>query len=130
MESIREEIRKETSLCIFYMLDIAEKTKCCAVSNASNYCVKSNLGKFIHKWLHADPVIAHEHHGFLAILMNNIYHLFCKKGNLSALECLEITEFLRRDAICIIHISLVDNVFRTERIACFLFKLFQDIRTY
>lgn len=43
MESIREEIRKETSLCIFYMLDIAEKTKCCAVSNASNYCVKSNL---------------------------------------------------------------------------------------
>ena len=62
--------------------------------------------------------------------MNDIYHLFCKKGNLSALECLEITEFPGRNAICIVHISLIDNVFRTERIACFLFKLFQNIRAY
>ena len=128
MEGIREEIWKETAFCVFYILDVTEQTQCSTISNTSNNCIKSDRSKFIHKWLHTDPVITHEHHSFSAIFMNNINHLFGKLCYFSALESLDIFKFLRRNTICIIHISLIDNIFRTERITDFFFKLFQNIR--
>ena len=81
-------------------------------------------GKLVHKRLHADPVIAHEHHGFFAVFMDNVYHLFGKFRNFSALERLEILEFFR-DGIryAVVHIALVNNVFRAELVAHFFFKL-------
>ena len=127
MEGIREKVRKETSFCIFYILDIAEQTQSRTISDTSNNSVQSDGCKLVHKRLHADPVIPHEHHGFFAVFMDNVYHLFGKFRNFSSLESLEILEFFGRNTVCIVHIALVDNVFRTERIAHFFFELLKDI---
>ena len=130
MESIREEVWKKTSLCIVYIFNIADQTKGCTVSNTSYYCINSDRCELIHKWFHSNPVIPKEHHGFFSVLMYNINHLFCKFCNFSSLECLEITEFFRWNTISIIHISLINNKFRTEFITHFFFKLLQNIWTY
>ncbi|CDD87270.1 unknown [Blautia obeum CAG:39] len=127
MEGIREKVRKETSFCIFYILDIAEQTQSRTISDTSNDSIQSDGCKLIHKRLHANPVIAHEHHSFFTIFMDNVYHLFGKLRNFSSLKSLEIFEFFGRNTVCIVHVALVDNVFRTERIAHFFFKLFEDI---
>ena len=130
MESIREEVWKKTSLCIVYIFNIADQTKCCTVSNTSYYCINSDRCKLVHKRFHSDPVVTKEHHGFFSKLMYNVYHLFSKFCNFSSLERLEITEFLGRNTVRIIHISLVDNKLRTEFITHFFLKLLQDIWAY
>ena len=68
-------------------------------------------------------MVAQEHHGFLAALMG----LLGKPGHFSSLEILEITELFGRDPVGIIHIALVDDIFRAELIARFLLELLQDI---
>ena len=130
MKGIREEIGKESSFCICYIFDITEKTECCTISHTSYHSIQSNRRKLIHKGLHSDPVVSHEHHGFFPILMNDIYHLFCKFCHFSPLECLEIPEFSGWDSVHIVHIPLIDNKLRTELIAHLFFKLFQNIRAY
>ena len=128
MEGVREKVRKETAFCVFYIFDVTEQTQGGAVANTSYHRVQSDSRKLIHKRLHADPVVAHKHHGFFAVFMNNVYHLFGKLGNFSSLECLEILEFFGWNAVGVVHVALIDNVFRAERIAHFFFKLLQHIR--
>ena len=72
-------------------------------------------------------MVSHEHHSLFAIFMNNIYHFFGKLRYFSSLECLEIFKFFRRDSVCIVHISLVNDIFRSERITHFFLKLLQNI---
>ena len=62
--------------------------------------------------------------------MRNVYHLFCKLCHFPSLESLEIQKFFGRDAVGIVHIPLIDDIFRTELIPCLFFKLLKDIRTY
>ena len=61
--------------------------------------------------------------------MDNVYHLFGKLRNFSSLESLEVLEFFGWNTVCIIHVTLIDNIFRAERISHFFFELFKDIRT-
>ena len=42
MEGIREKVRKETSFCIFYILDIAEQAQGRTVSDTSNDSIQSD----------------------------------------------------------------------------------------
>ena len=60
--------------------------------------------------------------------MGDVHHFFGKLGNLSALECLEVFELLAGHTILVIVVALVNDVFRTELVTHFLFKLLQDIR--
>ena len=69
-------------------------------------------------------MITQKHHCFFAVLMRNVNHLFGKSGNFSALECLEVLELLAWHAVLVVVIALVNDIFRTELIAHFLFKLF------
>ena len=94
MKHIREKVRQETSLSVFYAFDITDQAERCAVAHASHDCVQTNGLKLIHKRLHSDPVISQEHHGFLSALMCDIHHLFGKLRHFSSLECLKIKEFL------------------------------------
>ena len=75
-------------------------------------------------------MIAQEHHGLSAAFMTDIHHFLSYLGHFPSLESLEILEFPGRNAVLVIVIALIDDIFRTERIACFLFKLLQDIRAY
>ena len=59
--------------------------------------------------------------------MDNVYHLFGKLRHFPSLECLEILEFFRRNAVGVVHVALVDDVFRAEGITHLFFKLFQHI---
>ena len=94
MECIREEIRKEAPLCISDSFDIADQPESRSVSNAPDDCVQTDALELIHERLHADPVVAQEHHCLFAALMRNVYHFLRQLRDLSSLECLEITEFL------------------------------------
>ena len=59
--------------------------------------------------------------------MGDVHHLFGQFRHFSSLEILEIPEFFGRDPIGIVHVALVDDIFRAELISNFLFKLLQDI---
>ena len=130
MERIREEVWQESSFCIFHPVNITDQTQCRTVSNTSYDCIQTDGLELIHKWFHSDPVISKEHHGFFSTFMCDIHHLFCKLGNLSSLECLKILKFFGWNPIRIVHISLIDNKFRTELISDLLLKLLQNIWTY
>jgi len=93
VEGVREKVWKKSSFRVFYIFNIAEQTQGCTISYTSNHSIKTDGSKLIHKWLHADPVVTHEHHGFFAIFMDNVYHLFGKLRNFASLKCLEIFEF-------------------------------------
>ena len=130
MESIREKIRKKTSLGIFNPGNITDQTKRRSISHGTYHSIQTYGLKLIHKRLHADPVIAEEHHSFFSILMHDIHKLFCKLRNFSSLECGKIHEFLGRNPVRVIHVPLINDKFRAELITYFLFKLLQNIRTY
>ena len=130
MEGIREEVWKETSFGIFYSWNITDQTKGCTISNRTYDCIQTYGFELVHKRFHTDPVVTEEHHGFFSILMHDIHKLFCKLRNFSSLECGKIHEFLGRNPVHVIHVTLVNDKFRTELITYFLFKLFQNIRTY
>ena len=92
MENIREEIRKETAFSVFHTFNITDQAQCGSVSNTSDYSVQSDCLKFIHERLHADPVIAKEHHSLFSALMGYVDHFLRQLCNFSSLESLEITE--------------------------------------
>ena len=123
MESIREEIRKKSSFCIFHILNIAEQTQRCTVSDASDHSIQPDRLELLHKRLHTDPVVTEEHHRLFSARMCDIHHLLCKLCHFPALKCLKILKFFGRHAVSIVHIALVDNKLRAEPIAHFLFKL-------
>ena len=77
--------------------------------------------------LGADPVVAQEHHGFLAQLVGDVHHLLGKSGDLPALEGLEVLELLGGNTVLIVVVALVNNEFGAELIANFLLELLQDV---
>ncbi|CCZ27244.1 unknown [[Ruminococcus] torques CAG:61] len=124
VEHIREEVRQQTSFCIFHSFDITDQTKRRTVSYASYNSVNTKCFKLFHKRLCSDPVISEEHHCFFTTFVRDLCHLFYDLGNFSSLERLKILKFFARNTILIIVISLIDNIFRAERISHFFFKLF------
>ena len=73
-------------------------------------------------------MIAQEHHGFPAAFVADIHHFPGNLRHFPSLESLEVFKLTGRNPVLVIIIALIDNIFRTEGISCFLFKLFQDIR--
>ena len=123
VENIGEEVGQKASLGIFYALDVAEKAEGCSVAYTSDNCIKTDGFKFLHERLHADPVVAHEHHRFLAVFMNDVNHFLGKLCDLPSLESLKVLELFRGNAVGVVHIALIDDEFRAERIADLFFEL-------
>ena len=55
--------------------------------------------------------------------MHDIYKLFRQFRNFSSLERGKIHEFLGRNPVHVVHVTLIDDKFRAELITNFLFKL-------
>ena len=72
-------------------------------------------------------MVAQKHHRLFAALMGDVHHLLGELGNLSALECLEVLELLAGHPVLVVVVALVNDIFGTELIAHFPFKLLQDI---
>ena len=72
-------------------------------------------------------MVAQEHHGFLAVGVDDVGHFLHQPGDLAALECLEILIFLARHTVLVVVVALVDDELRAELVADFLLKLFQNI---
>lgn len=72
-------------------------------------------------------MVTQEHHGFLAVGVDDVGHFLHQPGDLAALECLEILIFLARHTVLVVVVALVDDELRAELVADFLLKLFQNI---
>lgn len=126
-EDIREEIREQTAFGIFDARDIADQTQRGSVSDAADYRIQAESLEFFHKWFGADPVVAQEHHGFFSVFVGDVHHLTDDLCHFTALECLEVLVFFAGDPVLVVVITLVDDVFRAERVSRFLLKLLEDV---
>ena len=128
VERIREEVRQQAALGVLHALDVGDQAECGAVAHAAHNRVQTDGLEFVHERLGADPVIAQEHHGLLAHLVGDVDHLLGERGDLPALERLEIPVLLARHAVLVVEVALVDDVLRAEFVAHLALKLLEDIR--
>ena len=94
MEGIGEKVRQKSSLPVGYALDVANQPQGGAVSDAPHDGVQSHFPEFFHKGLCANPVVAKEHHGFLAVFMGDIHHFLYNLFYFPPLESLKVLKFL------------------------------------
>ena len=123
MEHIWEKVRQESSFCVLYARYIRDQTQCRAIANGANHSVHANFFKIFSKRLCANPVVSQKHHCLSAVLVANVHKHLHQLCHLALLKFLEIAKFLGGHAVCIVVVSLINNVFWTERIADFLLKL-------
>ena len=69
-------------------------------------------------------MITEKHHGFFAVFVSDINHFLSQLGYLTSLESLEIQELFGRNPVVVVHIALVDDELRAERITGLLLELF------
>ena len=72
-------------------------------------------------------MVAQEHHGFLAVGVDDVGHFLHQPGDLAALECLKILVFLAGHAVLVVIVALVDDELGAKFVADFFFKLFQNV---
>ena len=109
------------------MRNLRNQPEANAASDTSYYGIKSDLAKIFSIRFCSDPVVTEKHHCLSARPMYDIDKLFC-------LLCHKSLDKIHIIAICLcrhtegrIVIPIVHNILRTQRIAVFLFKLFQSL---
>ena len=127
MEGIGEEVGQESSLGVFDTGDVGNQAQGAAVADTADDGIDAGFLKFRHERLTADPMVAQEHHGFLAVFVDDVGHFFHQTGHLTALECLKILVLLARHAVLVVVVALIDDELRAEFVADFLLKLLQNI---
>ena len=127
MEGIGEEVGQEATLGVLDAGNVGNQAQGATVADTADNGIHAGLLKFRHKRLTADPVVTQEHHGFLAVGVDDVGHFLHQPGDLAALECLEILIFLARHTVLVVVVALVDDELRAELVADFLLKLFQNI---
>ena len=127
MEGVGEEVGQEAALGVFHAGDVADEPQGAAVAHAAHHRVQPDGGELRHVGLGADPVVAQEHHGFLAQLVGDVHHLLGQLCHLAPLEGHEVLELLAGHTVLVVVVALVDDVLRAELIAHFFLKLLQDV---
>ena len=127
MEGIGEEVGQEATLGVLDAGNVGNQAQGAAVADTADNGIHAGLPEFRHERFAADPVVAQEHHGFLAVGVDDVGHFLHQPGDLAALECLEILIFLARHTVLVVVVALVDDELRAELVADFLLKLFQNI---
>ena len=128
VERIREEIRQQPALGVLHALDIGDQAERGAVAHAAYDRIQTDGLEFIHERLGTDPVIAQEHHRFLAHLVGDVNHLPGERSDLAALERLEIPVLPARHAVLVVEVALINDVLRAEPVPHLALKLLEDIR--
>ena len=72
-------------------------------------------------------MVAQEHHGFLAVFVDDVGHFFHQTGHLTALERLKVLVFLAGYAVLVVVVALVDDELRAELVADFFLELLQNV---
>ena len=127
MEGVGEEIGQEPALGVLDAGDITDETEGGAVAHGAYHGVQADGLELLHVGLGADPVVAQEHHGFLAQLVGDVHHFLGQLGHLPALEGHEVLELLGGHPVLVVIVTLVDDELRTELVAHFLLKLLQNV---
>ena len=127
MEGIGEEVWQESSLGVLDAGNVGNQAQGAAVADAADDGIDAGFLKFRHERLTTDPMVAQEHHGFLAVFVDDVGHFFHQTGHLTALERLEVLVLLAGYAVLVVVIALVDDELRAEFVADFLLKLLQNI---
>ena len=128
MKGIGEKVGEKTALGICYAGDIGDEPQGGAVADAAHYRVQANGLKFGEERLGADPVIAQEHHSFLALFMGDIHHLAGQLGHLPALKGLKVQKFPGGDPVLVVVVPLIDDVLGAEGVADLALEPLQDVR--
>jgi len=127
VEGIGEEVGQETALGVFHAGDVADEPQGAAVAHAAHHRVQPDGGELRHVGLGADPVVAKEHHGFLAQLVGDVHHFLGQLRYLATLESHKVLELLAGHTVLVVVVALVDDEFRAELVAHFLLELLQDV---
>ena len=127
MESIGEEVGQETALGVLDAGNVGDQAQRAAVADAADDGIDAGFLKFRHERLTADPMVAQEHHGFLAVFVDDVGHFFHQTGHLTALECLKVLVLLAGYAVLVIVVALVDDELRAELVADFFLELLQNV---
>ena len=127
VEGIWEEVGQESSLGVLDAGDVGNQAQGAAVADTADNGIHAGLPEFRHERFAADPVVAQEHHRFLAVGVDDVGHFLHQTGNLAALECLEILVLLARHAVLVVVVALINDKLRAKFVADFLLKLLQNI---
>ena len=127
MESIGEEVGQESSLGVLDAGDVGNQAQGAAVADTADNGIHAGLLELGHERLAADPVVAQEHHRFLAVGVDDVGHFLHQTGDLAALERLEVLVLLGGHAVLVVVVALINDKLRAEFVADFLLKLLQNI---
>ena len=127
MEGIGEEVGQEAALGVLDAGNIGDQAQGAAVADAADDGIDAGFLKFRHERLTADPMVAQEHHGFLAVFVDDVGHFFHQTGHLTALECLKVLVLLAGYAVLVVVVALVDDELRAELVADFFLELLQNV---
>ena len=127
VEGIGEEVGQEAALGVLDAGNVGNQAQGAAVADTADNGIHAGLLELGHERLAADPVVAQEHHGFLAVGVDDVGHFLHQTGDLAALECLEILVLLGGHAVLVVVVALINDKLRAEFVADFLLKLLQNI---
>ena len=127
MEGIGEEVGQEAALGVLDAGNVGNQAQGAAVADTADNGIHAGLLELGHERLAADPVVAQEHHRFLAVGVDDVGHFLHQTGDLAALECLEILVLLARHTVLVVVVALIDDKLGAEFVANFLLKLLQNI---
>ena len=127
VEGIGEEVGQESSLGVLDAGNVGNQAQGAAVADTADNGIHAGLLELGHERLAADPVVAQEHHGFLAVGVDDVGHFLHQTGDLAALERLEVLVLLGGHAVLVVVVALINDKLRAEFVADFLLKLLQNI---
>ena len=127
MEGVREEIRQEAAFGVLDAGDVAYQPERRAVADGADDGVEADALELVQIGLGAYPVVAEEHHGFLAQLVSYVDHFPGERGHLAALEGHEVLVLLRWHAVLVVVVALVDDELGAEPVANLALELLEYI---
>ena len=126
-EHIGEEVGQQTALGVPDALDVGDHPQRNAAADRADHGVQPDRGKILAVGLCADPVVAEEHHRFLAVGVDDVHHLLGQRADFLLLELDKVAELLARHAEHRVVVALIHNELRAELVPCPLFKFFQNV---
>ena len=123
-EDIGEEVGKEAPLGVAHTGNIGDHAAGCCRTNGSNNRIHLDRREVGAVGLHTDPVIAEEHHGLAALLVDLTNQLTGLLRNSLGGEVNPIPEHTCWRAEGAVVPAAIHKVLGSQRIAVFLFKLF------
>ena len=119
-ERVGKEVRQKPPFMILYVRNFRQHTYRYAATHTAYYRVKIHILEILAVRFGADPIVAQEHHRFLAVLVTDIHEFAHRFRNKPCDKVLPFLELVCRTAERIVVIAVIDKVFRRQLYARFL----------